>query len=84
MEFSNNCIYLKYDGIQEVYLGFQTINSIKSIDKNFCNDTSIWINNLIEKSTLIGGVGEKQRYIFFENAFENLEKLQRKISLSND
>jgi len=82
MEFSNNCIYIKHDESQEVYLGFQTINNITSIDQTFCSETSQWIETLKEKSILISGLGEKQRYIFFESIFENLERLKRKISSS--
>jgi hypothetical protein len=80
MEISNNCIYVKRADNNEVYLGFQTFNNITTIDQTFCNETSKWINNMMTKSILISGVGEKQRYLFFNNVIENIERLQKKIS----
>jgi len=80
MEVSNNCIYVMHGDNKEVYLGFQTFNNVTTVDQSFCEGTTKWINNLITKSVLISGVGEKQRYIFFNNLIENIEKLKKKIS----
>ncbi len=82
MEVGNNCIYVKRAESKEVYLGFQIFNNITTIDQTFCNETTKWIDNLMTKSILISGVGEKQRYVFFNSLIENIEKLINKISLS--
>lgn len=80
MEVSNNCIYVRRGDNKEVYLGFQTFNNITTIDQTFCNETTKWINNLMTKSVLISGVGEKQRYIFFNTLIEKIDALQNKIT----
>jgi hypothetical protein len=46
---------------------------------SYCNETEIWLNNLIKKSTLISGVAEKHRYQFFRKAFRGLDNLLEKI-----
>lgn len=77
----NNCIWLKSEKQHAVYLSHYTYKSIKTTDLNFIDDTQQWIENLIQKSTLVSGIGEKQRFQFFkglekkvEVLFERLEK----------
>lgn len=79
IEIGNNCILTQKNGIKAVYLSFHTFNKLSTYNTHFCENTLRWLNNLIRKSTLISGVSEKQRHIFFKRVYDNIEKLKDKI-----
>jgi hypothetical protein len=79
IEIGNNCILTKKGDLKTVYLSFHTFNKLVTVNSKFCDDTFRWLNNLIRKSTLISGVSEKQRYLFFKQVYEKLAKLKNKI-----
>jgi hypothetical protein len=79
IEIGNNCILTKVGEMKTVYLSFHTFNKLATRNIKLCEDTMRWLNNLIRKSTLISGVSEKQRYLFFKNVYEKVAKLKTKI-----
>jgi len=79
IEITNNCVLVSLGNTKAVYLGHQSFNTMSSSNVSYCNETEIWLNNLIKKSTLISGVAEKQRYQFFRKAFKSLEDFLGKI-----
>lgn len=79
IEIGNNCILTKKADTKTVYLSFHTFNKLTTLNTKFCDDTFKWLNNIIRKSTLISGVSEKQRYIFFKKVFEKIAKLKAKL-----
>ncbi len=79
IEIGNNCILTKKADNKTVYLSFHTFNKLATVHTKFCDDTFKWLNNIIKKSSLISGVSEKQRYMFFKKVFEKISKLKAKL-----
>lgn len=75
----NNSILVKMNEARASYLSHHTFNSMLTTNAMFCNETEEWLKNLIKKSILISGVGEKQRYQFFKKLRETVNELKEKI-----
>jgi hypothetical protein len=75
----NNCVLSVMGGMKAAYISYHTFNVMLTTNANFCNETDLWLKNLIKKSNLISGVAEKQRYRYFKKANEALKKLVEKI-----
>ena len=78
----NNHILIKAGNLRSVYLSLHSFNSMFTLDDHFCNETDQWLKNMIRKSSLISGVGEKQRNIFFNKAKQKVKDLMQRISAS--
>ena len=74
-----NCIYIVMGDARFSYISFNTMNSLSTTNSAFCEETDHWVRNLEKKSTLISGVGEKQRYKFFSRMFHNIDSAIQKI-----
>lgn len=75
----NNCILTQVGAQIETYISYNTFNSMSTKNATFCNETEFWLKNLVRKSNLISGVGEKQRYRYFKIIDDVLKKLISKI-----
>lgn len=79
IEIGNNSILATHKDFKRAYLSYNTINLLTTKHSAFCNETETWLQNLIQKSTLISGASEKMRYQFFKRALENIHALKLKI-----
>jgi len=79
IEIGNNCILTKQNNTATTYLSFQTFNKLSTTSPAFAEQTQVWINNLIKKSTMISGSAQKQRYKFFRKIYDKIHKLQQMI-----
>ncbi len=77
-----NCIYIHSGASRYAYITFNSLNSLTTDNQVFCEETEHWVKNIVKKSTLISGVGEKQRFKFFSQmnamidaSFERVSKL---------
>ena len=68
-----NCIYAIMGEAKYSYISFNSINSLTTNNPEFCEETEHWMRNLEKKSTLISGVGEKQRYQFFSQMYKHID-----------
>jgi hypothetical protein len=75
----NNCVLVMMGNMRGAYISYHTFNVMLTTNGSFCNETELWLNNLIRKSNLISGVAEKQRYRYFKRINEALKKLIHKI-----
>jgi hypothetical protein len=75
----NNCVLSTMGNMKGAYISYNTFNVMLTTNANFCNETELWLKNLIRKSNLISGVAEKQRYRYFKRIHEILNKLISKI-----
>jgi hypothetical protein len=75
-----NCIYAIMGESTFSYISFNSINSLTTNNKTFCEETEHWLRNLERKSTLISKEGEKHRYQFFSQMFKNIDLLIEKIA----
>jgi hypothetical protein len=73
IELTNNCVLVKLGETKAVYLGHLTFNTMSTSNRTYCEETEIWMNNLIRKSNPISGVSEKNRYQFFKKAFDAID-----------
>ncbi len=79
----NNCVLVEPGNPQHskrVFLGYNTFNTLSTTDNAFIDETSAWMNNLLKKSILLTGSGEKQRSIFFRKMLEKLNGLENTIT----
>jgi hypothetical protein len=74
-----NCIYLEMGELKHSYISFNTMNSLSTNNQQFCEETEHWVKNIEKKSTLISGVGEKFRYKFFQDMYENIDEYLKKV-----
>lgn len=77
-----NCIYVKTPNADAAYVSFNTMNSLTTTNREFCEETEHWIRNLERKSTLISGVAEKQRFQFFNLVMKHIDTAAERIRQS--
>ncbi len=80
IEIATNCVLVINGNIKTVYQSTQTFNIVKTSNEIFVEETHRWLNSLLKKSTLISDVGEKQRSLFFKEAFDKITLLKTKIN----
>jgi hypothetical protein len=78
----NNSIVANIGNTKVSYVSYNTFNMMTTTNTLFVNEAEEWLKNLIKKSILISGVGEKQRNQFFKKLTIKLENMQSKIELS--
>lgn len=74
-----NCIHVSLGNATYSYISFNTLNSLTTTNKEFCEEIEHWTKNLIKKSTLISGVAEKQRFQFFSKANKAIDNCIERI-----
>ncbi|MCF8255202.1 MAG: hypothetical protein K9H61_08760 [Bacteroidia bacterium] len=77
----NNSILANIGSTKIAYVSNNTFNMMSTTSADFVHENELWLNNLLKKSTLISGVGEKQRNQFFRVLREKVEIVKQKISL---
>ncbi|MFO7869225.1 MAG: hypothetical protein R6U95_08015 [Bacteroidales bacterium] len=82
LEITNNTVLAISKNYRRIYISHNTINIIVTSHETFCNETVCWLNNLIQKSTLISGTSEKIRYQFFKHAIDEIAQLRSYIKNS--
>ena len=79
IEIGNNTILVNTGQNKILYLTHNTMNKIVTVNRQFCDSTEKWIDNLKKKSNLISGVSEKQRYQFFNRIKAQLANMEKRI-----
>lgn len=79
IEITNNCVLVNLDNSKAVYLGHFSFYTMSTTNDIYCRKTDEWLQSLIKRSTLISGIAEKQRYMFFKKAIKQIEDLKEKI-----
>ncbi len=78
--FGNNVIIAESDQFSAVYQSHHTFNSMYSTDPIYLESTKKWINQIINKSTLISESGEKFRNKFFKNIQLEMDQLKQLVN----
>jgi hypothetical protein len=78
----NNSIIANIGETKISYVSYNTFNMMTTTNSLFVNEAEEWLKNLIKKSILISGVGEKQRNQYFKKLGLKLENTRNKIELS--
>ncbi|NOZ45427.1 MAG: helix-turn-helix transcriptional regulator [Chlorobi bacterium] len=82
IDIGNNCILVQVGDSKSVYLSFHTFNVIVTHNPRFCNETELWLENIIKKSILISGASSKYRFKFFNKMLNRFDMLYDKIEKS--
>jgi hypothetical protein len=61
----DNTIFVKLDGVSNVFKAFNSLNLLHTTNPAFCNSVEVYLRGLISSSNLISQVGEKERHKFF-------------------
>jgi len=80
IEIGNNCVLVGKDDTKVAFMGFNTFNIMSTSNQNYCLETERWLQNLMRKSQLISGVSQKQRYRFFKEIYEQIDKLRQMLT----
>lgn len=75
----NNSIVATIGQTKISYVSYNTFNMMTTTNEKFVNEAEQWLKNLIKKSILISGVGEKQRNQFFRKLTQRLDRLKLEI-----
>lgn len=81
VRIGNNSILIQAEDAARVFISHNTFNSISTENTSFCNETALWMQNLIRKSTPINDVSEKHRFQFFRSLFNKIDDTRSKIEL---
>jgi len=71
--FNSEMIFTRSDNRKTLYNKYDTPNYLLSDDKRVCDHIELWLEKIIQKSTLISSRGKRDRDLFFKNAFEDLD-----------
>ena len=79
-DLENTFILLKQQKRTACIIKLFTINSLTTYEKKICDEVENWINNTVQRSTLISGASAKERYKFFNVQQQKVDFLIDKIS----
>ena len=77
---ADNSIFVKGNNLKVAFLPSINLKYMTTMDPYFCNYIEDVFDLVIKKSTLISGVNERDRKIFFNYTFDRIQKLKQKIS----
>lgn len=80
---SENNTLLKMGDKRVAIITYNTMNLLTTSQKSFCEDVENFMNNLMEKSTMISSTGEKERNKFFNHRLSTVEVALEKIKSSD-
>lgn len=80
IEPGSNSIFVKAGEERILYLTHNILDVIVTRNSQICDSTDRWLNKLIRMSTLISGISEKERSIFFRKMKQRLTKLESSIA----
>ena len=81
VRIGNNSIYIQSENSKRVFISHNTFNSISTDNESFCEETGLWMQNLIRKSTPINDVSEKHRFQFFRSLFNKIAETRTKVEM---
>ena len=70
----------QFDEKQSVSVKLYTINSIATMDKNYVEETIDWIRGILNKSSCLSRLSEKERIFFFKDMEQSVAGIAEKIS----
>jgi hypothetical protein len=75
----SSLILLKHDLAMQCTIKLFTINSLNIADQAFCRETRQWLESLIQRSLLITGASERDKYMFFNGQRQKIRFLIDRI-----
>jgi len=84
MIYTNNTIYFKSPSLRMLYTTLANPNFINTQNKDLCDYKEKWYEQLISKSSLLSGPGEKRRSKFFSTLHKTVHRTREKIEIMID
>ncbi|MDZ4758606.1 MAG: hypothetical protein SGJ10_10800 [Bacteroidota bacterium] len=75
----DNSIFAVTDDQKGVFITHNTLNYMFITNRDYCDTTQLWLNNLMKRSTLISSASEKARTQFFNTIKEKVEVVRKRI-----
>ena len=75
-----NTIFFKMGDTQITYITYNLFNILTTSDQKFCEQTYGYMKNIIQKSSLISTVSEKERNKFFNHLAKKVATVKEQIS----
>lgn len=82
LSIPDNTIFFTMGDTKITYVTYNLLNILTTSNIDFCNQTHVYLNNIISKSTLVSKVAEKERNKLFNIMRSRIEKLKEKIDAS--
>ena len=79
IDIGNTLIFFKNAEISNCFFRLFICNGLRFSDERFCRDIEHWLQNLVQRSTLISGSSEKERRKFFNGQRQKIEFLMDQI-----
>jgi len=79
VNLENNFIISKTDNSVITSIKLYTINGIFTSHSGFCEETEKWVRNAISKSLSLSGSSERERFRFFQQMKNKINKLKNKF-----
>lgn len=80
IEIGSNTILVNISDTKRVYNSFHTFNKMFTMNTEYCDLTTVWMDTLMRQASPISGVAEKHRFQFFNYIFKKLDSLRDEIS----
>jgi transcriptional regulator with XRE-family HTH domain len=81
VELVNNCLQVRQNERQKVYMGTQAFNMITTYNDIFNEENENWFKKVFSKSTQISEIGEQTRNKYFKHLLRLVKKTEDQIKL---
>lgn len=76
---ADNTVFAKMNSKRVVYINYNTLNLLTTLQQSFCKKTEIYLNNLLKSSILISASAEKERNKFFNRMKQKVEAYKSQL-----
>ena len=76
---ADNTVLFKMGNKRVTFINHNTLDFLNTTQESFCSQTEAYLQNLINKSNLISGTGEKERSRFFNALTEKIKALKTRL-----
>ena len=77
--YNDNTIIVKTDRGYSAYLTFNVLSLLTTTNQMFCANLNKYLRGLLKKSTLISHTGAKERNHFFNEQFNQINLLKKRL-----
>lgn len=75
----DNTVFARMDATRVVYINYNTLNLLTTLQQSFCEKTERYLDNLVRNSIQISATAEKERNKFFNKMKERIEAFKAKF-----
>ncbi|MDH4091390.1 MAG: helix-turn-helix domain-containing protein [Cyclobacteriaceae bacterium] len=76
---SDTTLLFKMGGKRMAFITYSTMNTLNTSQDSFCQETEDYLNNIINKSTLISTTGERERNKFFNVIEQRIQQSRARM-----